>query len=85
MRDLKKWGVSLAAQCGELRAAGGCFVFSAGPAGCFYKRGNPLHNAHRHRCLQPFALTMQGHVVSAPCVTSQHVRYAESGPVSGKR
>ena len=48
-RSVCSWGVCHAARCAELRAAGDSGVCSAGPAGCFYKGGDPLlHNAHTH-------------------------------------
>lgn len=42
-------------------------------------------HTHTHRCLQALALTAQGYVVSAPCVTAQYVRYAERRSVSVQR
>lgn len=51
-RSVCSWGVRYAAHCKELRAAGDSGVFSAGPAGCFYKEGDLLlHNAHTHTCI----------------------------------
>lgn len=66
----------------EPSAAGDSGVCSAGPAGCFCKGGDPLPYVHTHRCSQAFALTAQGYVVSAACVTAQYARHAESGPGS---
>lgn len=72
------WGVCHAAQYVVLRAAGESSVCSAGPAGCFYKRGDSLlHNARTyahmqaqtHRCLQALVLTAQVYVVT---VTMRH-------------
>lgn len=51
----------------------------------FIREAIPSCTMHTHRCLQALALTAQGYVVSAPCVTAQYVRYAERRSVSVQR
>lgn len=86
-RSVCSWGVCHAAQCVELWAAGDSGVcVQLDLQDVFIREAIPsctmrIHT-HTHRCLQAAALTAQGYVVSAPCVTAQYVRYvdAAAGP-----